>query len=393
MSNRLDLGEIASRALKIAVRSWFVVTVIGQWVFAFAVAAFYGLTALRGDYHLWGKFITHGHVAGDTAGNFAVDMHVLAAVVVMSLGSLQLVPRIRARFPSFHRWSGRTYLLAAASISLAGLYMQWVRGSIGDLSQDLGSAGNAVLIWVFAALALRSAIKRDFRTHRRMALRLFVVVSAAWFYRLTVFLTMVIFKGPVGFDPATFTGPFPTIMSFAQYLFPLAVMEIYLRAQDHGSAIGRLATAGLLSVLSLAMAAGILVVSMAVWVPDVKAGFDTRTSIAQTLATTLATQGIDEAARQYHRLKAIGSPTYDFDEGELNTLGYRLLHEKQFKQAIGIFQLNIEAYPRSSNVYDSLGDAYVDDGDKALAIASYRKALQIDPHNGDAASSLRKLVP
>ena len=55
------------------------------------------LTALRGDYHRWGRFITHGHVPGDTAGNFVVETHLAAAVVIMSAGALQLVPQVRKR--------------------------------------------------------------------------------------------------------------------------------------------------------------------------------------------------------------------------------------------------------------------------------------------------------
>jgi len=59
---------------------------------------------------------------------------------------------------------------------------------------------------------------------------LFLVASGAWFYRIAFVLSLLLFKGPFGFDPVTFTGLFPIIMSFAQYLFPLAILEIYLRA-------------------------------------------------------------------------------------------------------------------------------------------------------------------
>src|ERR1035438_393286 len=94
ISNRLELTSVADTALKTAARFWFGVTVIGQCVFAFAVASFYGLTALRGDYHGW-KF-TNGYVPGVTKGNWAVVMHVVSAVVVMLAGALQLVPQVRS---------------------------------------------------------------------------------------------------------------------------------------------------------------------------------------------------------------------------------------------------------------------------------------------------------
>jgi hypothetical protein len=47
----------------------------------------------------------------------------------------------------------------------------------------------------------------------------------------------------------------------------------------------------------------------------------------------------------------------NFAERELNALGYQLLRGNQIDDAIRVFELNVEAYPRSSNSYDSLGEA------------------------------------
>ena len=91
-------------------------------------------------------------------------------------------------------------------------------------------------------------------------------------------------------------------------------------------------------------------------------------------------------------MKAFKPTTYNFDEGELNALGYQLIRKKEFGQAIRILELNVEAYPRSSNAYDSLGEAHMEDGNKAQAIADYRKAIQLNPNNGNAAAMLRKLA-
>src|SRR5229473_1256163 len=93
LTNRLELSSVADTALKAATRFWFVVILIGQLVFAFTVASFYGLSALRGDFHRWSKSITHGLVPGDTMGNLAVAMHLFSAVVVIVAGILQLVPQ------------------------------------------------------------------------------------------------------------------------------------------------------------------------------------------------------------------------------------------------------------------------------------------------------------
>jgi uncharacterized membrane protein len=382
---------MADTALKTSAQFWFVVAVIGQLLLAFTIASFYGLTAARGDWHAWNKFMTHGYIAGHGLGNFAVAVHVFSAVIVLLAGAIQLVPQVRNRFPIFHRWIGRLYILTAFTISIAGLYMMWIRGSVGDLPQHLGSTLMAALIMLCAAMALRYALARDFKTHRRWALRLYLVVSGSLFIRAVLFLSLLLNHGPFGFDPATFQGPFLTFITFAQYLVPLAVLELYWRAQDRPGAPRRIAMAAGLSVLTVAMGAGIVAASMAVWVPQIKAAYDTRKSIHETLSRTIASSGIDAAVKQYQDLKAAAPTIYNFDENELNNLGYQLLRTNKFKEAIRIFQLNVEAYPQSSNVYDSLGEGYMDDGNKPQAIAYYQKSLELNPQNRNAVQMLKKL--
>jgi tetratricopeptide (TPR) repeat protein len=390
MTNRLELSSVADTALKVAVRFWFVVALAGQLLFAFTVASFYGMASVRGDWRAWNKGMAHGYVSGDPMGNFAVAVHLVSAVIVILAGVIQFIPQVRARAPSLHRWNGRLYIVTAFAISIAGLYMMWVRGSVGDIWQHLGQSLNAVLIMLCAVMALRYALARDFRTHRRWALRLYLVVSASLFIRAGLFLSLLINRGPFGFDPTTFSGPFLTFISFAQYLVPLAVLEIYFRAQTRDGFLRSATTAGLF-LLTGAMAVGIFGVAMGTWLPRVKAAYDNRTSITETLSATIASGGIDATVKQYHDLKAAGSATYDFDEDELNNLGYELIRKKELKEAIRIFQLNVEAYPRSGNVYDSLGEAYMDDGNKPLAIANYQKSLQLNPKNGGAVVMLKKL--
>jgi tetratricopeptide (TPR) repeat protein len=391
IERRLLPSAVAATTLKAAVRFWVAMVVIGQLIFAFTVASFYGRAAVRGDLQVWNRFMTHGYIPGDRAGNLAVVIHLVSAVIINLAGAIQLIPQIRDRAPSFHRWNGRLYIVTAFTISIAGLYMMWVRGSSGDLSQHLGTTLMAALIMLCAAMALRYALARDFKTHRRWALRLYLVVSASLFIRAVLFLSLFLNRGPFGFDPNTFTGPFLTLLAFAQYLVPLAVLEIYFRAQDRGGAPGRFAmTAGLL-VLTVALGAGIFTVTLGVWLPAIKKAYDNRKSISETLSATIASSGVDEAVKQYHDFRTAESSAYDFDEGELNALGYQLIRAKKFKESIRILQLNVEAYPQSSNTYDSLGEAYLDDGNKAQAIANYQKSLQLNPKNRNAILVLQKL--
>jgi uncharacterized membrane protein len=253
--------------LKAAARFWFLVAVTGQLVFASYVAIFYGRATARGDFAAWNEVMPHGNVPGDTMGNLAVALHLVLAVMVIAGGALQLVPRIRQRVPVVHRSIGRVYIVAAFAISIGGLYMVWVRGFVGDISQHVAISLNAVLIMVCAGFALRHARARELAVHRRWALRLFLVMSGVWFFRIGLMFWLLVNGGPVGFDPETFTGPFITSLAFAQYLVPLAVLELYLRAQARGGAAGRLAMAAGLFALTVAMGVGISVAVMGMWLP------------------------------------------------------------------------------------------------------------------------------
>jgi hypothetical protein len=390
-TTRLELSSVADKSLRAAARFWFVVALVGQFAFALSVAAFYGLTALRGNFQAWNKVLANGYEAGATMGNAALAGHILFATVISIAGALQLIPGIRNRFPVFHRWNGRLFVLAAFTQAISGIYLTLSgRRLVGDTTQHVVSVFGAVLIMFCAGMALRYAMARDFTTHRRWALRLFLVASGSWFIRLGFTLTLALF-GPIGFDQTTFSGPLLTFWTFAQYLLPLGALELYLFAQDHPGALRRMATAGVLFVLTLAMGAGIALVTMGSWVPNVRAALDSRKSIAQTLSATIASSGIDAAAKQYSDLKAAAPGTYNFDENELNNLGYQLIRANKFKEAIRIFQINVEAFPKSGNTYDSLAEGYMDHGEKALAIANYQKSLQVNPKNRNAVVMLKKL--
>ncbi|WP_017495283.1 hypothetical protein [Flavobacterium sp. WG21] len=56
-----------------------------------------------------------------------------------------------------------------------------------------------------------------------------------------------------------------------------------------------------------------------------------------------------------------------------------------------LFKLNVANYPKSANLYDSLGDFYEANGDKKNAIASYEKALLLDKNFSEAKGKLEKL--
>lgn len=114
-------------------------------------------------------------------------------------------------------------------------------------------------------------------------------------------------------------------------------------------------------------------------------------SIAEVLYKMILKKDITAAITQYHDLKDKNSDIYNFRESELNRLGYQLLGNAMIDEAIEIFKLNIEAYPASFNVYDSLGEAYMKDGQNELAIQNYEKSIKLDPKNSNAVEMIKKL--
>jgi tetratricopeptide (TPR) repeat protein len=78
-------------------------------------------------------------------------------------------------------------------------------------------------------------------------------------------------------------------------------------------------------------------------------------------------------------------------EDNLNMMGYQLLLKNRLKDAIAVLSLNVQLFPGSSNVYDSLGEAYMKAGQKELAIQNYEKSLKLNSKNENAVEMLKKL--
>ena len=88
---------------------------------------------------------------------------------------------------------------------------------------------------------------------------------------------------------------------------------------------------------------------------------------------------------------AVMDQVSDGGEFDINKAGYTLLAQNKFKEAIEVFKLNVKLYPKSGNVYDSLGEAFMLSGDKKNAIENYEKSIKLDPQNTNGKDMLVKL--
>lgn len=111
-------------------------------------------------------------------------------------------------------------------------------------------------------------------------------------------------------------------------------------------------------------------------------------SPAKSLLRAILSEGIDAPLRRY--LAERTDEAKRINERDTNRLGYALLQRKRSAEAIEIFKLNIADHPKSANTYDSLAEAYLETGEKQLAITFYKKALEVDANypNAKAARDL-----
>jgi len=100
----------------------------------------------------------------------------------------------------------------------------------------------------------------------------------------------------------------------------------------------------------------------------------------------------DAALEKYESLLEEYPATEIIPEYPMNEIGYAFMRKKQFQSAIWIFKLNVKVYPDSWNVYDSLGEAYMESGDQNLAVKNYKKSLNLNPRNENAEKMLEGIM-
>ncbi len=104
-------------------------------------------------------------------------------------------------------------------------------------------------------------------------------------------------------------------------------------------------------------------------------------ALLDTLRSTLRSSGVDATVARYRQLKAAADPRYTFNEATLNYLGEECRRNKQYKDAISLYALNAEEYPKSAGACESLATTYLLLKDKTKARQYFEKAQQLEPNN------------
>jgi CubicO group peptidase (beta-lactamase class C family) len=106
----------------------------------------------------------------------------------------------------------------------------------------------------------------------------------------------------------------------------------------------------------------------------------------------LVAGNFDQALKGYQGLLKANPSDNAVSENNLNSQGYNLMNQGKLKLAKDVFRINTILYPASANVYDSYAEACMKDGDISLAIANYKKSLELNPANDNARKMMAEMA-
>jgi len=212
----------------LAAIAWLSAAFFGTYIVFFYAGAIAVGTPAQWNANLPGLFEPRAPIG--TAG---IAAHFAAGGIILLLGPIQLIARIRNAAPAFHRWAGRIYVLAALIAGLGGLAFIAANGTIGGAAMNVGFGGYGVLMALAAVQTWRHARARRLpgrlASHRAWAIRLFALAIGSWLYRMD-YGFWILFTGGVGHTP-DYRGWFDLVMDTAFYLPNLAVAEAFIRAR------------------------------------------------------------------------------------------------------------------------------------------------------------------
>lgn len=200
---------------------------ISSGLFGLYILAFYAAAAYQGEMNRWNKVLPELYDPSSGTANVGIGLHFAAGGIILILGSIQLIDAIRNRYPAFHRWVGRVYILASVFAGLGGLSFILIKGTIGGMVMDLGFGLYGLLMLICATETFRHARARRIELHRAWALRLYALAIGSWLYRMDYGFWFLFTDGWGHQD--NFSGSFDKVMAFFFYLPNLLVAEIFIQ--------------------------------------------------------------------------------------------------------------------------------------------------------------------
>ena len=127
-----------------------------------------------------------------------------------------------------------------------------------------------------------------------------------------------------------------------------------------------------------------------VFLPVMVSAQNSKLNASNLIEEIISDLGIEEAQKKFEEILA-DSSQFILLENEFNALGYSLLRQRKYDEAIAVLKMNVQAFPNSWNVYDSLGEIYAWTGNTDGAIANFEKSLELNPDNENAVRQLDRI--
>jgi len=212
----------------LAAIAWFSAALFGTYIVFFYAGAIAAGTPAQWNANLPGLFEPRAPIG--TAG---IAAHFAAGGIILLLGPIQLIARVRNSAPAFHRWAGRLYVLAAFTAGLGGLSFIAANGTIGGVAMNIGFGFYGALMVLASVQTWRHARARRLpgrlAKHRAWAIRLYALAIGSWLYRMDYGFWFLL-AGGVG-HTHDYRGWFDLAMDTAFYVPNLLVAEAFVRAR------------------------------------------------------------------------------------------------------------------------------------------------------------------
>ena len=250
-----------------SVKSWVAIALIGQWFFALYIFGIYALPALTGNSELtYTLSPTKGVNSESDFDSFMFFTHILPAIFMALSGLFQLFPKIRAKYPKFHRYNGRMFFTLGFAGAITGLYLSFLGNSSLTEVSAIGIRINGLLILIAIGIAWLYAVKRNFKAHQRFAIHSFILVNGVWSFRLYLFGWYLLNQGQNG-NTNKLDGPADIAISFACYLLPMAIAELYFYTQRKRNQLLTWFTVIMTTVGAILTFIGIIAAGLFIWIP------------------------------------------------------------------------------------------------------------------------------
>lgn len=240
-------------------------------IFAGYIIAFFGGSLVGGEAYRWNEALPDLYDPSSRLSTSAIGAHFLAGSILVLLGPVQLIGRLRRRIPWLHRWLGRIYVASAAAAGVGGLAFIVGQGTVGGTLMDIGFGLYGVLMVLSAAMSYLYARSRQYELHRAWAIRLFALTIGSWLYRIEygAWFLLSRFFGSL----TEWNDWFDAVMVFFFYVPNMIVAEFVIRAgQQNRTASADLLACALFVAASAFIAFITLMFTAHTWGPKIVSG-------------------------------------------------------------------------------------------------------------------------